>query len=52
MRLAKLLATLGLADRFLGAVKQPAPAATDINEFLAATPSPVRQSAPRRIAGT
>ena len=46
--LAKLLATLGLADRFLGALKQPAPAPKDINEFLAAAPAPVRQRAPRR----
>jgi transcriptional regulator with XRE-family HTH domain len=46
--LAKLLATLGLADRFLGALKQPAPAPKDINEFLATAPSPVRQRAPRQ----
>ena len=49
--LAKLLATLGLADRFLDALKQPAPAPKDINEFLAAAPSPVRQRAPRRAIG-
>jgi hypothetical protein len=49
--LAKLLATLGLADRFLGALKQPAPAPKDINEFLASAPAPVRQRAPRRAAG-
>jgi transcriptional regulator with XRE-family HTH domain len=49
--LAKLLATLGLADRFLDALKQPAPVPKDINEFLAAAPAPVRQRAPRRAAG-
>ena len=49
--LARLLATLGLADRFLSALKQPAPSPKDINEFLAAGPSPVRQRAPRRIEG-
>lgn len=50
--LAKLLATLGLAERFLGALKQPAPAPKDINEFLTAAPSTGRQRAPRRPAGT
>lgn len=49
--LAKLMATLGLADRFLGALKPPAPVPKDINEFLAAAPAPVRQRAPRRSAG-
>ena len=49
--LAKLLATLGLADRFLGALIPPAPAPKDINEFLAAAPAPARQRAPRRAIG-
>lgn len=46
--LAKLLATLGLADRFLTALKPPAPAPKNIDEFLAAAPAPVRRRAPRR----
>jgi len=48
--LAKLLATLGLADRFLAALKPPAAAPMNIDEFLAAGPAPVRQRAPRRKA--
>jgi len=48
---AKLLATLGLADRFLGAFKQPTASPKDINEFLAGGPGPVRQRAPRRTKG-
>ena len=48
---AKLLATLGLADHFLGAVKQPTASPKDINEFLAGSRSPVRQRAPRRPKG-
>ena len=49
--LAKLLVTLGLADQFLGALKQPTVSPKDINEFLAGSPSPVRQRAPRRTTG-
>ena len=49
--LARLLATLGLADRFLGALQQPTPAPKDLDEFLAAGLSPVRQRAPRRPKG-
>jgi len=48
---AKLLATLGLAERFLGALKQPTASPKDIDEFLAGSPSPVRQRAPRRAKG-
>jgi hypothetical protein len=47
--LAKLLATMGLADRFLGALKPPAPGPKDINNFLVA--APVRRRAPGRTAG-
>lgn len=50
--LARLLATLGLADRFLASLKEPARAPKDIDEFLAAGPAPVRQRAPRRAKGT
>ena len=46
--LARLVATLGLADRFLQALQPPAPAPKDIDEFLAAAPVSVRQRAPRR----
>ena len=49
--LAKLLATLGLADRFLNALKEPATSPKNINEFLAAAPAPVRKRAPRRAIG-
>ena len=49
--LARLLATLGLADRFLSSLKKPAPAPKDIDEFLAAGPAPARQRAPRRPKG-
>lgn len=52
MGLAKLMATLGLADRFLGALKPPSPGPKNIAEFLAGAPSPTRQRAPRRTAGT
>jgi hypothetical protein len=45
------MATLGLADRFLGALKQPTASPKDINEFLAGSPAPVRQRAPRRTGG-
>ena len=45
---AKLIATLGLADKFLDALKQPSPAPKNIKEFLAAAPKPARQRAPRR----
>ena len=48
---ARLLATLGLADHFLGAMKQPTASPKDINEFLAGSPAPVRQRAPRRTKG-
>ena len=43
--------TLGLADHFLGAMKQPTASPKDINEFLAGSPAPVRQRAPRRTKG-
>jgi transcriptional regulator with XRE-family HTH domain len=49
--LAKLLATLGLADHFLSALKHPPISPKNINEFLAGGPSPVRQRAPRRTGG-
>jgi len=45
---AKLLATLGLADKFLDALKQPNPAPKNIEEFLADAPKPARRRAPRR----
>jgi hypothetical protein len=47
---AKLVATLGLTERCLEALKPPLPAPKDIAEFLASAPGPVRQRAPRRDA--
>ena len=46
--LAKLIATLGLADRFLQALQPPETAPKDIDEFLTTAPVSVRKRAPRR----
>ena len=48
---AKLLASLGLAEHFLGALTRPPVPPKDIDEFIAGGPSPVRQRAPRRAKG-
>ena len=46
--LAKILVTLGLADKFLEALQQPKSAPKNIDEFLATAPAQARQRAPRR----
>ncbi len=48
---ARLLVTLGLADKFLDALRQPKAAPKDIREFLAAAAVSARQRAPRRKRG-
>jgi len=47
---AKLIVTLGLADKFLDALKPPRPEPKSIREFLDAAPR-VRRRAPRRRKG-
>jgi transcriptional regulator with XRE-family HTH domain len=47
---AKLIVTLGLADKFLDAMKPPRPEPKSIKDFLAATPR-LRQRAPRHKKG-
>ena len=46
--LARLLVTLGLADKFIEVLKKPKPTPKDINEFLATAPGRTRRRAPRR----
>jgi hypothetical protein len=49
--LAKLLVSLGLADRFLAALKPQLPQARSIREFLAEGKKPARRRAPRAPNG-
>lgn len=49
--LAKLLVTLGLADRLLMALKPSAASPRDIAEFLAEGQEPARRRAPRAPKG-
>ena len=49
--LAKLLVTLGLADRLLAALKPAAASPRDIPEFLAEGQEPARRRAPRASKG-
>lgn len=49
--LAKLLVTLGLADRVLAALKPPAAQPRNISEFLAEGQEPARRRAPNAPKG-